>query len=80
MSVKHMLNFIAAIRGLSGLEKRSQVAQVAARLELLPVLDCAISVLPPLMTQSGNGPGAPAFTKPSPTAHREAETAKAHRG
>jgi len=45
MPVKNMLNFIAAIRGLSGMEKRSQVAQVAARLELLPVLDCPINVL-----------------------------------
>lgn len=46
MSVKSLLNFIAAIRGFSGLEKRSQVEQVAARLELMPVLNCPIDILP----------------------------------
>ena len=46
MSVRHMLNFIAAIRGLSGVEKRSRVEQVVTRLELLPVLNCPIDVLP----------------------------------
>lgn len=47
MSVKNMLDFIAAIRGLRGLEKRSQVEQVAARLDLMPVLDCPADILPP---------------------------------
>ena len=46
MSVKSVINFIAGIRGLSGVEKRSQVERVATRLELLPVLNCPLGVLP----------------------------------
>ena len=45
MSVKGVLDFIAAIRGFSGAEKRRQVDQVATQLELLPVLNRPIDVL-----------------------------------
>ncbi|MCZ7080179.1 ATP-binding cassette domain-containing protein, partial [Salmonella enterica] len=39
MSVKGVLNFIAAVRGFSGAEKRSRVDRAAMRLELSRVLD-----------------------------------------
>ncbi|MBD8150308.1 ABC transporter ATP-binding protein [Pseudomonas fluorescens] len=45
LSVKGLLNFVAAARGFSGAEKRRHVDRVATRLELLPVLDCPIDVL-----------------------------------
>ncbi|KRP41534.1 ABC-2 type transport system ATP-binding protein [Pseudomonas libanensis] len=46
MTVKNLLNFIAAIRGFRGAEKRSQVGMAAARLELLPMLNCPVDLLP----------------------------------
>lgn len=45
MSVKGVLNFIAAIRGFSGAEKRNRVERAATRLELLPVLDAPMDVI-----------------------------------
>jgi ABC-2 type transport system ATP-binding protein len=45
MSVKSLLNFIAAIRGFSGAEKRRRVDQVVTHLELLPVFNCPIDTL-----------------------------------
>ncbi|AZF15139.1 ABC transporter ATP-binding protein [Pseudomonas sp. R3-18-08] len=45
LSVKSILNFVAAARGFSGAEKRRHVDRVATRLELLPVLNCPIDVL-----------------------------------
>lgn len=39
MSVKAFLDFIAAIRGFRGTEKRDRLEQSVARLELFPVLD-----------------------------------------
>ena len=45
MSVKGVLNFIAAVRGFSGAEKRSRVDRAAMRLELSRVLDAPIDTL-----------------------------------
>lgn len=45
MSVKDMLNFIAAIRGFSGAEKRSRVDRAAMRLELSRVLNAPLATL-----------------------------------
>ncbi|PHN21798.1 ABC transporter ATP-binding protein [Pseudomonas sp. ICMP 460] len=45
MSVSGVLSFIAAIRGFSGAEKRKRVNRAAARLELLPVLNCPVDTL-----------------------------------
>ncbi|WP_300632102.1 ABC transporter ATP-binding protein [Pseudomonas sp.] len=45
LSVKSVLNFVAAARGFSGAEKRRHVDRVATRLELLRVLNCPIDVL-----------------------------------
>ncbi|AZF09941.1 ABC transporter, ATP-binding protein [Pseudomonas sp. R2-37-08W] len=45
LSVKSILNFVAAARGFSGAEKRRHMDRVATRLELLPVLNCPIDVL-----------------------------------
>lgn len=45
MSVKGVLNFIAAVRGFSGAEKRSRVDRAAMRLELSRVLDAPIATL-----------------------------------
>jgi ABC-2 type transport system ATP-binding protein len=45
LSVKGILNFVAAARGFCGAEKRRHVDRVATRLELLPVLNCPIDVL-----------------------------------
>ncbi|WLH53594.1 ABC transporter ATP-binding protein [Pseudomonas tolaasii] len=45
MSVKGVLDFVAAIRGLRGADKRRRMDQVTARLELQPVLDAPVEVL-----------------------------------
>ena len=45
MSVKEFLDYIAAIRGLRGTEKRAQVEYAATRLELLPVLNAPLEAL-----------------------------------
>ena len=45
MSIKEFLDFIAAIRGFQGTEKRTRVEQVATRLELLPVLNAPLNAL-----------------------------------
>ncbi|MEX5594670.1 ABC transporter ATP-binding protein [Pseudomonas orientalis] len=45
LSVKSILNFVAAARGFRGAEKRRHVDRVAMRLELHPVLNCPIDVL-----------------------------------
>ncbi|MBD8100050.1 ABC transporter ATP-binding protein [Pseudomonas fluorescens] len=45
LSVKNILNFVAAARGFRGAEKRRQVDRVATRLELHPVLNCPIDRL-----------------------------------
>ncbi|KTB54725.1 MULTISPECIES: ABC transporter ATP-binding protein [Pseudomonas] len=45
MTVKGLLNFIAAVRGFSGAEKRSRVDRAAMRLELSRVLDTPIDTL-----------------------------------
>ncbi|WP_448652324.1 ATP-binding cassette domain-containing protein [Pseudomonas fluorescens] len=45
MSVKGVLNFIAAIRGFSGAEKRSRVDRAAMRLELSRVLNAPVDTL-----------------------------------
>ncbi|MBC3195968.1 ABC transporter ATP-binding protein [Pseudomonas poae] len=46
MSVKSVLNFIAAVRGFSGAEKRERINKAAERLELFPVMDAPLAVLP----------------------------------
>ncbi|WP_395608489.1 ABC transporter ATP-binding protein [Pseudomonas sp. B22129] len=46
MSVKNTLDYIAAIRGFSGAEKRRRVDRAANRLELLPALNAPIDALP----------------------------------
>ncbi|PMV18454.1 MULTISPECIES: ATP-binding cassette domain-containing protein [unclassified Pseudomonas] len=45
MSVKAFLDFIAAIRGFRGTEKRDRLEQSVARLELFPVLDAPLDLL-----------------------------------
>ncbi|QDH64253.1 ABC transporter ATP-binding protein [Pseudomonas azotoformans] len=45
MSVKEFLDYIAAIRGLRGTEKRAQVDYAATQLELLPVLNAPLEAL-----------------------------------
>ena len=45
MSVKEFLNFIAALRGFHGAEKRARVEQAAARLELSSVLRAPLGAL-----------------------------------
>ena len=45
MSVSYLLDFIAALRGFSGAEKRSRVDKVVARLELSPLLGHPINTL-----------------------------------
>ncbi|WP_460137182.1 ABC transporter ATP-binding protein [Pseudomonas sp. S1_E04] len=46
MSVRSLLNFIAALRGFHGAEKHSRVENAAIRLDLWPVLDHPIQALP----------------------------------
>ncbi|KRP60178.1 ABC transporter ATP-binding protein [Pseudomonas trivialis] len=45
MSVKSVLNFIAALRGFSGAEKRERINKAATRLELFPVMDAPLAEL-----------------------------------
>ncbi|KWU52267.1 ABC transporter ATP-binding protein [Pseudomonas palleroniana] len=45
MSVKRLLNFVAAVRGLRGAEKRKRVDQVVMRLELSSVFNCPMDTL-----------------------------------
>lgn len=45
MSVKDFLNFIAALRGFRGNEKRTRVEESATQLELWPVLNTPLSAL-----------------------------------
>ena len=45
MSVKEFLDYIAALRGLRGTEKRAQVDYAATQLELLPVLNAPLEAL-----------------------------------
>lgn len=46
MTVNGFLNFIAAIRGFSGIEKRKRIDRVVARLELSHTLKCPLEMLP----------------------------------
>ncbi|ROM58273.1 ABC transporter ATP-binding protein [Pseudomonas poae] len=46
MTVKSLLNFIAAVRGFSGAEKRRRVNQVVTRLELSSVFNYPLDTLP----------------------------------
>jgi ABC-2 type transport system ATP-binding protein len=45
MSVKQFLNFIAALRGFNGSEKRVRVEEAATRLELWPILSAPLNAL-----------------------------------
>lgn len=45
MSVKDFLNFIAALRGFHGNEKRARVEEAATRLELWPILSMPLNAL-----------------------------------
>ena len=45
MSVKEFLNFIAALRGFHGNEKRARVEEAATRLELWPILSAPLNAL-----------------------------------
>ncbi len=45
MSVKEFLNYIAAIRGFHGNEKRTRVEEAATRLELWPILSAPLNAL-----------------------------------